>query len=148
MAVAQTAVIPLGPVLLIPIVWVGFARKRTTFSRFHRKWHGTMTRESGVSWDIRLMAPVTTNSAITVATTRSGCNKVKRRPRRAGNCQKASICADHCWQSLRHAEAGVEERLEIELRNWSFEIEFWPIIFRARCLPIFASSMRPLQIID
>ena len=113
MAVAQTAAILLGPVLLAPIVWAGFARRRTTFSRFHRKWHGSMTRESGVSWDIRRMAPVTIKSAITVVTTRPGCSKMKRKPRRAGNYRESSICADHCWQSLRHAEAGSGTGLEI-----------------------------------
>lgn len=86
MGVAQTAAILLEPALLTLTVWVGFARKRITLSRFHRKWHGSMTRESGVSWDIRLMAPVTTNSAITAVTTRFGCSKMKRRLRRAGNC--------------------------------------------------------------
>jgi NADH:ubiquinone oxidoreductase subunit D len=106
MVVAQTAAMLLGSVLLTPIVWAGFARRRTTVSRFHRKWHGSMTRESGVSWDIRLMAPVTTNSAITVVTTRSGSSKMKRGLRRAGNCREASICVDHCWQSLRKPGRG------------------------------------------
>lgn len=54
-----------------------------------------MMREFGVYWDIRLMGPVTINSATTAATIRSGCIKMKQRQRRAGKCREGRIRAQH-----------------------------------------------------
>jgi hypothetical protein len=147
MAVAQTAAILHGVVSLTPIVWAGFARRRTTVSRFHRKRHGGMTRESGVFWDIRLTVPVTTNSAITVATTRSGCSKLKRRLQRVGNCREATICVANRYQSLRHVEAESRIDLELNSRNGHSRSSCGRT-YSGTMLPIFASGIRPLQNID
>jgi Phytanoyl-CoA dioxygenase (PhyH) len=78
----------------------GFARRRTTLSRFPRSRHDNMTREFGVYWDIRLMEPVTINSATTAVTTRSGCISMKQRLRRVDKCREGRIRAHH-WQNLR-----------------------------------------------